>query len=149
MIQIDKIKRTFLTDRDCPGGMACLASIVRFYDERFPLSVFVSDRQPDYTVTLQHLKELAHGLEFEAEIHLYSLNRLEKLCTPAILFTENELGENEFVVYYGMYNGRFVVGEPSFGLMQYLPQEINAMWIRGIILTLFPLSVFLPQRDRL
>ncbi|MCD8029665.1 MAG: cysteine peptidase family C39 domain-containing protein [Bacteroides sp.] len=142
-IQIDKIKRTFTPAVNCTDGMACLASIVRFYDNRFPLRSLFSHQSPqEDQITLARIREIATEVNLTTDIRLYSIEQLEKLQTPAVLLFENEIGEQEFVICYGMYGQRFVIGEPSFGLMQYPAQEIEKMWIRGITLIVFPNPVF-------
>ncbi len=134
-MDIDKIKKTFTRANPYPVGMACIISIARYYGEEIPAHWLKASTED---TTLGEIKEQAIQIGFEAKIRLLKMEQLLALQAPTILFLENELSEMGFVVCYGFDGMRFIVGEPTFGLMQYYPKELEMMWIRGIVLSLEP-----------
>ena len=139
MISANKIRNTFLTGREYPAGILCLASIIRLYNETDADCLLKQwKQQQKNSVTLAEMKSLAIDLNFDANVRIMTVEQLNKLCTPAILLFMNELGKCDFVVCYGLRGKRFVVWEPSFGWMQYEPEEVECMWVRGMALVVLP-----------
>lgn len=165
-MDFDRIKETFTLASGASAGIACLSSIIKYYggevsDEMLlqwsrevkSLEVISvneesqkrespeernSDETADEQVTLDGMKEAATCAGFHANIRLMTIDQLMTMQAPLILFFENECGLKDFSVCYGFDGNRFVVGEPSFGLMQYMPGEMKDMWIEGIALVLIP-----------
>lgn len=150
MVNIEHIKSTFTYADNCPTGIAALLSIIKFYNGDCPVSLLIewSGSKNEKYVTLEELKRASVSAGFTVNIKLLTIDQLKRTHIPLILFFENELGEKDFVVSYGMYRERFIIGETSFGLMQYFPDEMEAMWIKGITLDLFPNIKFLDERKK-
>ncbi len=142
-MDVDRVKRTFTSAGTYGGNLACLFSVMKYYREDFRIDSFatVFRDNPD-DISLIQMRDTAIQWGFSGRIRIYSLEELAVVCTPTLLFFKNELGQEEYVVYYGKYRERFVVGEPSFSLMQYTAQDMEQMWIRGIALVLFPTPEF-------
>ncbi len=135
----EQIQSSFVAGNSYQAGIACLLSVLKLYNKPCPetLSRYAVETHPK-PVTLSELKKMALESGMDAEIQLLQLQQLKESQTPVILFFENELKKKDFVLCYGFDEKRFIVGEPGWGLMQYFPQEIDAMWIEGICLVLSP-----------
>lgn len=139
MLNYDRIKETFVYADDCPVEVACLLSMIRFYNgDQSPRQLLEWADTGESMITLDGMKQAAIRAGFTANIRLMTLEELREKQLPCIIFMRNELGELLFAVCYGFRDKRFVVGEPNFALMQYFPAEMNALWIDGIALDLFP-----------
>ncbi|MCD7901332.1 MAG: cysteine peptidase family C39 domain-containing protein [Bacteroides sp.] len=129
----DLIKTTFFLSENCSSGIACLKSIIKYYGYSDNNSLLVETNNSNH-ITFADLKAIAGRLGFRVNIKLLDFEDLKLLQFPIILLLENELREVDFSICYGFDGSRFIVGEPSFGLMQYFPEELTKMWIRGIAL---------------
>lgn len=139
MMDLEKIKKTFTIADEYSAGIACLISIIKYYDRGIPADwLRRMNAASIQNTTLAEIKELAIQMGFDAKITILKTEQLKVMQTPTIIFFENELGNMDFAVCYGFDGKRFVVGEPKFGLMKYFSREVERMWIKGISLILFP-----------
>lgn len=138
MIDLEHIKKTFVLARNCPTGVACIWSLIRYYGGDTTPWLITSWSGTEHGVTkIGGLLEAVHKLGFEAIIHTITMHRLKIIVFPLILYVEKDDGVKDFVVCYGFDGRRFLVGDTSWGLCQYYPEEMEAMWIHGITLDLF------------
>lgn len=138
-MDFEYVKKTFVPATKFPTGVACLLSIIKFHGGAVApwLLAAWSDTKEGLT-TLAGLKKASTNVGFKANVRIMNVEELQDVVTPVILFFENEQGKKDFVVCYGFDGDRFVVGDTSWGLMQYWPEEMEVMWIKGICLTLLP-----------
>lgn len=137
MISVDQIQKTFIVSDKYPAGIVCLASVMGLYDDIYSLHLLAQFGQSKKTVTLEEIKTIAIHFNFDANVRIMTIEQLMLIQIPAILCFTDELGKTDFVVCYGFDGKRFVVGEPSFGLMQYTSEEMERMWVNGIIMRMF------------
>lgn len=144
-VDIALLKATFTTaDDTIRPEIACLVSIIKYYGKSYSVDQLTEWANIDNKkfITLNGLKHAAIQAGFKAEIKLLTMEQLQKLRLPRILFFEDQLGVIGYVVCYGMHGPRFVIGEPTFTFMQYFPRQMEKMWIKGITLDLFPNDAF-------
>jgi ATP-binding cassette subfamily B protein len=150
---IKKISQTFvrqLDGSDC--GVACLASVVRFYGGYTALEQLrdLSGTSQQGT-TLLGLHQAAGQLGFVAKgLRADSIAQLqESLAAPVILHVR--LGEgpqehhlNHFLVCYRWEPARqrFVIGDPASGILDYTVDELDQRWASKTLLTLQPTEQF-------
>ena len=137
MIDIELIKKTFTVDEEYPSGVSCLLSIMKFYNINPQIYLPKYKNREEY-FSLGDLKKEAISNGFQTEIKLMEVNQLKEIKHPIILFSENEYEKPVFVICYGFWDERFIIGDTIFGIMQYFPEETAKMWIHGICLDLYP-----------
>ena len=130
------------TQSDC--GIACLASIINYYEGN---AILHSIRHKTGTkktgVTLLGLYEAASDYGFDVEG--YRLDDLSKLeppeFQPSILHVVlNKL--NHFVVFYGIKNNKAIIGDPSVGIVEWTLDKLDEVWVDKQVLQLTPNSNF-------
>ncbi|MBC8602224.1 hypothetical protein H8784_10915 [Parabacteroides acidifaciens] len=149
MVDYEYIKQTFTLADHCSTGVACLLSVNRFYGGK--PEIWVLERWSDVkngTVSLKGLKNAFVRSGFNCQVMQMTLEKLRCIYTPTILFFDTEQGKKDFVVYYGFDGDRFIVGDTSWGLMQYWPDEMDLMWIKGICMMVFPDDTFEREEDQ-
>ncbi len=153
------IRQTLVRQQDQSDcGVACLASLVRYYggDTRLERLRELSgtDRQG---TSLLGLYQTANQLGFTAEG--MEADGVENLITdvsaPVILhltITDAAIGQHleHYVVGYGWDAARqqFVVGDPARGLLTYTCDELARLWQSRVLLTLEPNERFVRQTDQ-
>ena len=148
MMDLKHIKKTFVLARNCPTGVACIWSLIRYYGGDTTPWLIKNWSKTEHGVTkIGGLLEAARKIGFEAIIRKTTMNHLERIVFPLILYVEKDDGVKDFVICYGFDGRRFLVGDTSWGLNQYYPEEMEAMWIQGITLDLFAGEHFLLKKD--
>lgn len=152
------IKDTFILQQgqsDC--GIACLASIIRYYQGDVTLESlrFMSGTNKRGT-TLLGLYKAAMNTGLTAEgLEAGSIEDLRDLKGPAILhlILENKL--QHFVVFYGFIeernadssnSQRLLIGDPSRGIRYYSADELNKNWQTKSLLNLRPNASFVKSK---
>lgn len=149
MIDYQYIKQTFTLADRYSTGIACLFSVWQFYGGK--PEAWVLERWSgvkDGTVSLKGLRDAFIRSGFQCQTTQISLEKLRHVSTPTILFFDTEQGKKDFVVYYGFDGDRFIVGDTSWGLMQYWPDEMEVMWVKGICMMVFPDDTFEREEDQ-
>ncbi|MCD7978903.1 MAG: cysteine peptidase family C39 domain-containing protein [Tannerellaceae bacterium] len=138
------IRNTFTMAKDCPTGVACLLSIIRFHGGTFE-EWFLSDltNTRDGVTNLSGLKEGIEKLGFSTMAVCLQVKHLEHLSNPCVLFLEKEDGRKDYVVYYGMEKASYVIGDPESGIKNYPAEKLKEKWGRGVTLLLYPESSLL------
>ena len=142
-IDYQYIKQTFVMADGCSTGTACMLSVCKFYQTW--CEPWVLERWSGVKggmVSLGGLRNAFGRLGFHCEVTQMNLEQLRHFSTPVILFFDTEKGKKDFVVCYGFDGDRYIVGDTSWGLMQYWPDEMEVMWIKGICMILFPNETF-------
>lgn len=148
MMDLDHIKKTFVLARQCPTGVACVWSLIRYnYGNTTPWLISEWSETVKGVAKIGGLLKALRLLGFEAITRRLTMNQLERIVFPVIIFVEKDDGVKGFVVCYGSDGRRFLVGDTSWGLNQYYPEEMEAMWIGGITLDLFAGERFPSKED--
>lgn len=129
------------------GGLACLATIAKYYRRNFPLDricQIVVANQPGMTLTegttLLALKRGAEALGFKAvpvKTSYQVLDQLNKIQMPAII-----LLNNYWAVLYGENTNQYVIGNTCEGIQYLSKEELVKSWTNGVMLLLEPRSIF-------
>lgn len=148
MMDLEHIKKTFVIAKQCPTGVACVWSLIRYNKgDTTPWLVSEWSETVKGVTKIGGLLKAVRLLGFEAIIRRLKMDQLERILFPVIIFVEKDDGVKDFVVCYGFDGRRFLVGDTSWGLNQYYPDELEAMWIGGITLDLFAGERFQSKKD--
>lgn len=146
--ELDKIKKTFVrSGEECPMEVACLLSVMKYYGGRKDVHTLTEWCTVDGKLTLMGMRDAAIRAGMQAELCLQDMEQLTLRRLPIILFAMNDFEVPGYVVCYGIHEGRFIIWEPGFGVMQYWPNQMKRLWIKGIALTLFPTPEFMKKAD--
>jgi len=133
------IKQTEITD--C--GVVCLFNIIKYYKGYVNLEKLreLSGTNKKGT-TLLGLFQAAQKSGFTAEGIEADIDYLKTIEKPSILHViiDNQL--QHYIICYGYKNGKFIIGDPSRGIMEYTPQKIKEIWISKSLLSLEPNEKF-------
>lgn len=143
MKSLNFIRKTFVY-RDIPSaGVMCLLSIIKYHK---------GYKDPDYLLSatnatsgMTHISDLAkaaEGVGLSTKTGNSTLDNLKKFPNPVILHIRNDWGEYDFVVCYGFNGQFFLVGVPSWGLMEFREEEVDVMWESRVLLYLEPTNSF-------
>lgn len=145
---IERIRKSFVRATDkCPSEVACLLTVMKYYGVEEEARKLTEWCKVDGKITLMGMKEAAIRTGLKAEICIQDIEQLQKRQLPIVIFFINEMSEIGYVVCFGMHGERLIMWEPTFGPMQYWPEELRSMWIKGISLTLFPTPEFFAKAD--
>ncbi|MBN1986335.1 MAG: C39 family peptidase, partial [Prolixibacteraceae bacterium] len=144
------IKKTFVKQHSqfyC--GLACLASVVKFYGGETTQEKLreISGTTLNGT-SLLGLYQAAQNLGFKAGGYEAEIKNLKELNKPVILHILKEEKLEHFVLCYGFENGKFTIGDPGWGITQYGEEELEAVWKSKALLKLQPGKNFVTRKDQ-
>lgn len=124
---------------DC--GVACLASVIKFYGGDTSLERLreLSGTSKQGT-TLLGLYNTARHLGFDADgMEADTVDNLREISHPAILHVTLDNKFLHYLVFYGFdENNRAIIGDPAEGLVLYSKDELNNAWQSKSLLKLVP-----------
>jgi len=127
--------------------VACLATITKYYGGDISIEKFRKYcGTTKQGTTLLGLYQGAQQAGFEAEGTEEDMQELIGHSEPIILHVVIEKNLNHYVVCYG-YNGRFLIGDPGWGILHYTENELNAVWKTKKLLELTPNKEFVKEQD--
>jgi len=138
-----RIKRGFVLQQDqADCGIACLLSVIRFYngDVSFERLRELSGTDKMGT-SLLGLYQAAKTVGFNAKGCEADVSILKEYCTPIILHIQKEKFEH-YVVFYKYENEKFVVGDPAEGIQYYDQNQLEKLWITHRCLVIEPNDSF-------
>lgn len=146
---LKKAKRTFvrqLEQSDC--GVACLASLIRFYGGHFKLQALreVSGTTRQGTTVLG----LVQGGEKSGvlvEAYEADFENLRELKDPTILHVVKDNQMQHFVVCYGYKDGKYLIGDPAEGVGEMKEEDLASIWQSKALLTVEPSKTFTAKKD--
>lgn len=133
---------------DC--GVACLASIINFYEGEISLENLrkISGTSKQGT-TLLGLLQAAQQLGFDAEgLEAESVDNLKELSEPAILHVVMEGRLQHYLVFYGFEGEQLVIGDPAKGITRYTKDELTSIWQSKALLKLSPNATFQKKEEK-
>lgn len=139
-----KAEKTFVLQHEATDcGAAALLSVVRYYGGD---SSIVHLREISGTTatgtTLLGLCQAARSIGFDANgVVADSVDDLKNSCLPCILNVRIDNLLLHYVVCYAYENGRFIIGDPGYGVKDYSESELKQIW-NGYCLLLKPSSTF-------
>ncbi len=148
-MSIKKIKKTFILQQDQSDcGVACLKSLVNFYDGEIKLEKLreLSGTSKQGT-TLLGLYQAANSIGFDAEGNEADIQSIIDHGTPLILHVLIDKKLQHYVVCYGFENNQFIIGDPAKGVVFYTKEALNTIWISKTCLTLNPNKDFIKKSE--
>jgi len=70
---------------------------------------------------------------------------LKEVELPTILHVIKNKNQEYFIVCFGYENGKFKIGDPSWGILDMEENELEAIWQLKTLLTLGPTDKFVRQ----
>jgi ATP-binding cassette subfamily B protein len=145
-----QVRRSFLRQQgqsDC--GVACLASIIRYYGGSASLERLreLSGTTPQGT-TLLGLYQAAQQLGLEAVGWEADMESLKQIRRPVILHVILDNRLSHYLVCYHFDGCHFYVGDPAQGLLTYREAELSAIWQSRTLLEMQPTSDFVGQSEQ-
>ncbi len=145
--ELKHIKKTFTkqyAENYC--GLACLVSIVKFHGgnttQEKLRSISGTTKQG---TTLLGLYQVANKIGFNAKGFEASIKDLKALKEPVILHILKEEKLEHYVICYGYNMGRFLIGDPGWGITEYQEDELEAVWKSKTMLKLHPGNSFIKK----
>jgi ATP-binding cassette, subfamily C, bacteriocin exporter len=131
MTQFDlqKLKETLvISDNHILAGLACLASVARYFGSNIPLSKLHQQSSSAHAISLLGLSNFAVSEGFQADGYKGNIEIIKSLDQPAILHIQKDSASQDYIVLYGWQNDKFITGDPKWGIVEYREDELDAIW---------------------
>ncbi|WP_319482387.1 peptidase domain-containing ABC transporter [uncultured Draconibacterium sp.] len=129
-------------------GLACLASLVKYYGGETTQEKLREESGTTLNGTsMLGLYQAAVKLGFEAGGYEADIKNLKEQGEPVILHILKEEKLEHFVVCYGFANGKFIIGDPGWGVTEYTEEELAAVWKSKTLLKLSPGKSFITKES--
>lgn len=128
-------------------GLACLTSIVKYHGGEITQEKLRDSSGTTLQGTsLLGLYQSAQKLGFEVTGYEADMENLQKMEVPVILHILKEGNLEHYVVCYGYKDGKFIVGDPGSGIIEYREVELEAVWKSKALLLLKPGKDFIRKK---
>ncbi|HET54115.1 MAG TPA: ATP-binding cassette domain-containing protein [Ignavibacteria bacterium] len=146
--ELRKIKSTFIkSSNQISAGLACIASVIKFYGGSISFSKLLQNSGASKeNVSLLGLCKAARIEGFKTDGYKANIDYLKKNEKPVILHITRDKGAEDFFVLYGWQNGKFMVGDPSWGILEMRENELEAIWKSKALMTMEPLVAFKTEK---
>jgi len=134
-MEIKEIDKTFIRSQNSVA--ACVKSLLQYFDisvtkdeikEKLILDDKGSATLADIATAFERFGLVAEGFRADA------VSNLDELSNPAIIPVYLDDGRQDFAVYYGKHEERYLIGIPLWGLNLYTEWEFEAIWDNFILL---------------
>lgn len=146
--EINHIRKTFTKQYSqyyC--GLACLTSVVKYHGgETTQEKLRDASGTTLQGTSLLGLYQSAQKLGFEANGYEADLENLKKVEVPVILHTLKDGNLEHYMVCYGYKEGKFILGDPGWGIIEYRDDELEAVWKSKALLMLKPGTGFIRKK---
>ena len=139
-----EIQRCFVKQHgDYSCGLACLSMIVNYYEGQ----ILQEDLRAISGTTIQGttllgLYQAAEKINLKVEGCKGNMDALKKVESPTILHVLKNKTQEHFVVCFGYADGKFKIGDPSWGIMDMDEEELDAIWKSKALLMAEPTDQF-------
>lgn len=142
------IKHTFVkSNNQSLTGLTCLSSVIKFYGGNVSVEELQQTGQvPSGETSLLALCKIARSEKFQAEGYKGNISYLKEIEKPSILHVTRDTGTEDFFVLYGRHNGKFVVGDPVWGILELRENELEVIWKSKALMTMEPLVTFKTEK---
>lgn len=146
-MNIKQIEKTLHLQHDASDcGVACLLSVIRFHGGNNSLeNLRRLSGTSKVGTTLLGLYQCAAKLGFDASGAEGTVEELEKQEEPVILHVELENHLLHYMVFYGISNGEYILGDPAQGVARYDRKKLEKYWKSKKCLLLTPNTSFVKQ----
>jgi len=129
-------------------GLACLASVVKYYGgETTQEKLRETSGTTLNGTSLLGLYQAAQKLGFVVGAFEADIQNLKELKKPVILHIVKDHTLEHFVVFYGLNNGKFIIGDPATGIEYYDENELENVWKSKALLQLTPGDGFVTKKS--
>ncbi len=145
-----RVKKAFVQQKDqADCGVACLLSVIRFYGGAAKLERLreLSGTSRNGT-TLLGLFQAAQEVGLIAEAYEADIANLRKLTEPCILHVIKEEKFQHYVIYYGYYNGTYLISDPATGVREIEEKDLVEQWQSKALLLLKSSPALVQKRER-
>lgn len=146
--EINHIRKTFTKQYSqyyC--GLACLTSIVKYHGGETTQEKLRDNSGTTLQGTsLLGLYQSAQKLGFEVNGYETDLENLKKMEVPVILHILKDGNLEHYMVCYGYKEGKFILGDPGWGIIEYRDEELEAVWKSKALLMLKPGKGFIRKK---
>jgi len=145
MLSEKKLNKTFeLQQGESDCGVACLLSLIQYHNGSSTLEKLreLSGTTKQGT-TLLGLYQAAKKLGFDTNGCEADIQALIDHKEPVILHVIIEKKSQHYIICYGFYNNKFVIGDPAKGIVYYTKKELEEVWSSRNCLTLKPNNNFI------
>ena len=119
-------------------GLACLASVVNYFGGSVSQSGLMSISGTTLNGTsMLGLYQAANRIGLDAKGYEADINSLKNIKDPVILHVLMDGNRQHFIVCYG-YDGKFIIGDPGWGITEYSGAELESVWKSRAMLQLKP-----------
>lgn len=133
----NQIHRSFVLQHDSSDcGVACLLSVIRYFGGDSTIEHLRNISGTTITgTTLLSLYQAANQLGIKAKGAQANSNlELIKQKPPVILAVINEQKYEHFIVYYKYTKGKFIIGDPQFGIKSINNEHLSKIWTMKCLL---------------
>jgi ATP-binding cassette, subfamily C, bacteriocin exporter len=110
-------------------GLACLTSIVKYHGgETTQEKLRDASGTTLQGTSLLGLFQSAKKLGFEVNGYEADIENLKKMEVPVILHILKDGNLEHYIVCYGYVDGKFILGDPGRGIIEYREEELKAVW---------------------
>ncbi len=149
IISEKEVKKTLILQQDQSDcGVACLLSLIKLYKGTHSLEKLreLSGTTKEGT-TLLGLFQAANKLGFIARGCESDIQSLIDHKEPVILHVLIENRLQHYVVCYGFYKDKFIIGDPAKGIRYYSKDELLEVWQSKTCLVLTPNDDFIEEKE--
>jgi len=128
-------------------GLACLTSIVKYHGgETTQEKLRDASGTTLQGTSLLGLYQSAQKLGFDVNGYEADLENLKKIEVPVIIHILKEGNLEHYMVCYGYEDGKFILGDPGWGIIEYRDEELEAVWKSKALLKLKPGKDFIRKK---
>lgn len=141
---MEKLKKILVRQQDQSDcGVACLLSIIHYYGGESKLEIL---RELSGTskigTTLLGLLQASQKIGFNSQGFSADIDNLKKIESPVILHVLIDERLQHFVICFGLDNSKFIIGDPSKGILEYSENELDLIWKSKALLQIKPTDNF-------
>ena len=143
------IQRSFVKQHgNYSCGLACLSMIVNYHGGH----ILQEDLRAISGTTIQGttllgLYQAAQKINLKADGCKGSIASLKDVGLPTILHVLKNKTQEHFVVCFGFEDGKFKIGDPSWGIMDMDENELDAIWKSKALLMVEPNDTFIRKKN--
>ncbi len=149
---LKKIKSTFTKSNSEQqiGGIACLASLIKYYGGSADTSTLINNSGANVNgANMLGLCKAAIKEDFDADGYKGDINLLKELEQPAILHIEKDSGDDDFILVYCWDHNKFIIGDPYWGIIEFRENELEAVWKSKVFIYMEPSKSFKTGKEKL
>lgn len=147
---LERIQRSFVrSTEECPPEVACLLTVMKYYRVKGDARELREKCTKEGKITMMGMRDAASSMGMESSLGILNIEKLSRPILPQILFCYNDCEKPLYMVCYGLFNGCFILWEPTWGVLHYGPQKMERQWIKGITLFLNPTDEFMKKAEEI